>query len=124
MNKNVNKEDFIKGIKLLKKEALRRRAYFKIASCRWVLPFSMYLSEHGLCASFWNNVIIQNHINRVRECNTMEDICFGADKCLFVWNETSEGHNFWSDFLVHKTPTLTNSSFTENLNDVYKKIKV
>ena len=123
MNKNVNKEDFIKGIELLKKEALKHNVYFKIANCKWVLPFSMYLSEHALCASFWSNVIIQNNVNRVCKCNTMEDICFGVGKCLFVWSDTPQGNTFWSDFLTYKTPTLTNSSVAADLNDVYKRLK-
>ena len=123
MNKNVNKEDFIKGIELLKKEALKHKVYFKIANCKWVLPFSMYLSEHALCASFWSNVIIQNNVNRVCKCNTMEDICFGVGKCLFVWSDTPQGNTFWSDFLTYKTPTLTNSSVAADLNDVYKRLK-
>jgi hypothetical protein len=83
----------------------------------------MYLSEHALCASFWSNVIIQNNVNRVCKCNTMEDICFGVGKCLFVWSDTPQGNNFWSDFLTYKTPTLTNSSVAADLNDVYKRLK-
>jgi hypothetical protein len=53
----------------------------------------------------------------------MEDICFGAGKCLFVWSDTPQGNTFWSDFLTYKTPTLTNSSVAADLNDVYKRLK-
>jgi hypothetical protein len=81
------------------------------------------LSAATVSQGFSSNVIIQGNVYRVCKCNTMEDICFGAGKCLFVWSDTPQGNNFWSDFLTYKTPTLTNSSVAADLNDVYKKLK-
>jgi len=128
MYKNVDKKDFTDGINTLRRESLAIKAYFEVANCKWIAPFSMYLSTQGLCYKFWRNVIEQRHIRRIHKCNTIEDICYDAGKCLFTWEATPEGHYFWSDVLIKDIPKFSESTIKTNLSDVCeiinKKVKM
>ena len=126
--KKVDKKDFVEGINALRSASLAIKAYFDVANCKWVIPFSMYLSTRGLCHKFWSNVIWQGHIRLIPRCNTIEDICYGSGKCLFVWEQTPEGHNFWCDVLTKDIPKFSESTIITNLSDVCeiinKKVKM
>jgi hypothetical protein len=126
--KKVDKKDFVEGINTLRRESLAIKAYFDVANCKWIIPFSMYLSTRGLCYKFWRNVIWQGHIKDIPKCNTIDDICYGSGKCLFVWEQTPEGHNFWCDVLTKDIPKFSESTIITNLSDVCeiinKKVKM
>ena len=126
--KKVDKKDFTDGINTVRSASLANKAYFEVANCKWIIPFSMYLSTRGLCCKFWRNVIWQGHIKLIPRCNTIEDICYASGKCLFVWEATPEGHNFWCDVLIKDIPKFSNSTITTNLVDVCeiinKKVKM
>jgi len=117
MHKDVDKKDFVDGINALRKESLAMKAYFEVANCKWIAPFSMYLSTRGLCYKFWRNVIEQRHIRHIPRCNTIYDMCYGT-KYLFTWLETPEGHNFWCDVLTWDIPKFSESTIHTTLADV------
>lgn len=122
MYKKVNKKDFADGIDTLRRESLTIKAYFDVANCKWIIPFSMYLSTRGLCYKFWRSVIEQSNVRLIPKCNTIDDICYGKGKCLFVWEETQEGHDFWSRVLTRDIPNFSESTMFTTLDDVCKII--
>lgn len=122
MYKSADKKDFIDGINTLRRASLAIKVYFEVANCKWIIPFSMYLSTQGLCYKFWRNVIEQKYVRLIPRCNTIEDICYGSGKCLFVWEDTPEGHNFWRDVLTKEIPKFSESTICTNLDDVCKII--
>ena len=128
MRKNVDKKDFAEGINTLRSASLAVKAYFEVADCKWIIPFSMYLSTRGLCYKFWKNVIEQGHVKDIHKCNTIDDICYGKGKCLFVWEETPEGHSFWGNILTRDIPNFSESTTFTTLVDVCeiinKKVKM
>ena len=123
MNSIVDKKDFLGGINFLKKESLHRGEYLEIARCTWIIPFSLYLSTRGLCLKFWENTILQGNINRIKNCQTLSDICYGHNKCLFTWADTPEGHVFWANVLNFDIPNFSScNSMNENLINIGKMI--
>jgi len=123
MNSIVDKKDLLEGIKFLKKESLNRGAYLEIAHCTWIMPFSLYMSTRGLCLKFWKNTILQGNIHRIKDCQTLNDVCYGHNKCLFTWSETQEGHVFWANVLCFDMPNFSCCNrLDENLLNIGKMI--
>ena len=121
MYKSADKKDFIDGINALRRASLAIKIYLDVANCKWIIPFSMYLSTRGLCYKFWRNIIKQRRIRFIPRCNTICDICYGT-KCLFTWENTPEGHEFWHDVLAEEIPNFSESTIDTNLDDVCKII--
>ena len=95
--KNWAKKDYMHGLRLLKKASKENgfNTYIKIMSTNWIKPFSTYLAERNICATFWENVITQGNIVRIPKCVTVNDMLHGHGKCLFAWHLTRQGSDFW-----------------------------
>ena len=91
------KKDYEKGINILKKHLFNNNLctiYYSIVSQdKWIFGVSWLLSKYGVCEVFWENVIKQEYINNITECETIEDIFY--DCYLFEWDRTKEGNEFW-----------------------------
>ena len=95
-------KDLVEGVNFLKKSAssLGLDGYFSIVLCKWIIPFSMYLSEYGSCHKFWENVVKQDRLEKIPYCVDFTDLFYGQNN-LFLWEKTEEGFNYWEN-IIHK----------------------
>lgn len=107
-------EDYKMGIKFLLMKCKEKGV--NIRKVEWVPIFSRYLSEKYSCYKFWYNVYIQNRLDKIKLCTTVEDIAFKQDRVLFHWYKTPEGSRYWEKILFNKDE-LGDSSFLFNENE-------
>lgn len=89
----IYNDDYKKGMKLLITEC--KKNYIDYHKLRWLIKFNKMLSKNNICYKFWNNVVSQGRLKRIEICQSVENMVYGEETCLFAWGCTKEGSDFW-----------------------------
>lgn len=85
--------DYKNALKLLLRNG--REQGVNVKSCNWVLPLTKTLSEMFVAEKFWSNTISQLRLHKIFSCRRIHDLCYAERTCLFAWDKTEEGREFW-----------------------------
>jgi hypothetical protein len=93
--RSMHEKDFKDGVYYLKKLLCEQGLYNKTMNCKWIIPLSKLLSEYGVCKDFWYNTYLQGRLEKIRECETINDLFHYYKTYLFDWCSTEQGHSYW-----------------------------
>ena len=108
-------EDYKEGMRFLLAKA--KEEHIELRHLKWIPKISNRLSKMNACKAFWENTYRQGNLKRILSCECQYDIFYNAEKCLFIWSWTSEGHSFWREVI--------NACFKDNIEkfDIFNKDK-